>query len=226
MAPTKALDTGVRRRAEPANDANAALAAYAAEDRPPVWCAPLERVVSVRGSLIGGSVEALRRRGHFDRYIEQLPERSREPVLNTLATNWVDIEHAVAHYATLQSLTLPEHEVLRIGEAVGARVQSTLLATLGRRAREVGIAPWIFLRNAERVWGRLMNGGRVTMRELGPKQASLRMEGVPLARFSYFRLGFEAVMLEGASLVARCCEVKQMPSRGNEEEFAVSISWA
>ncbi len=186
---------------------------------------PVTPVEAVRGSLICGSLQTLRERGHYERYLALLPDRSREPVLYALAGGWIDVKHALAHYGAAEGLHLPNEELLEIGRSVGTRIQSTFLGTLGRRARDVGAAPWLFLHHADRVWTRMMNGGRVTVRELGPKDAVLKMEGIPLARFGYFRHGFEGVILAGASLLSRKCYTKILPERSSDDELAVLVRW-
>src|SRR5687768_14087931 len=72
----------------------------------------------VRGSLIASSLHTLRELGYYDNYLTHLPSRYREPVLFGLASSWLPLEVADAHYQACDDLKLGDTEIVAIGEAV------------------------------------------------------------------------------------------------------------
>ena len=179
----------------------------------------------VRRTLISSSVSTLRERGHFDAYVRNLPEAHHEAVLRTMTPSWIDISHAVAHYGAADALNLGTDELQAIGSTVGDRIQSTFLGTLARRARDVGAAPWLVLNNFQRLWERLMQGGATGVDKVGPKDVIIRIEGLPLSRYTYFRYGFVGVFQVGAGLLSRMCVVRCIESACDDDRLEYRISW-
>src|SRR5688572_32470484 len=64
---------------------------HAPEDRV-VHRPPQGKVRSVRSSLIQSSLQTLKSRGYFERYVPHLPREFREVILNTLEPTWIPIE--------------------------------------------------------------------------------------------------------------------------------------
>ncbi len=82
----------------------------------------------------------------------------RDTILSSLAPEWLPIDVAMAHYAACDALQMSALELHEIGEEVGNRIQGTFLGTIVRRARAVGLTPWITLAQIERLWDRLFEG--------------------------------------------------------------------
>jgi hypothetical protein len=159
-------------------------------------------VTHVRSTLIQSSLKQLKEHGHFDAYERSLPPASRSTILETLGPTWLSIELAVAHYQTCEALQLTAAERLRIGEAVGARMNSTLIGTLARVAKLSGLTPWGFYGQLERLWRRAFQGGAIGLQRLGPNQSSIEVRGLTLCRYEYFRDGFAGVITSIANLAA------------------------
>src|SRR5688572_14616909 len=94
---------------------------------------PLVR--NVRGSLIASSLTTLRELGHYEHYLTHLSERYREPVLFGLASSWLPLDVAEAHYQACDDLRLDDAAIVAIGEAVAKRIMGTFLGTLFRTGR-------------------------------------------------------------------------------------------
>lgn len=187
---------------------------------------PLVVVDQVRSTLIQSSLNALRTHGHFARYEALLNIGYRERVLGSLGPEWLPLAAAEAHYDACDRLALTQEEILRIGEDVGDRIQGTFLGTLVRKARLVGLTPWLLLGQFERLWERLMTGGGVALYKTAPKDARVEIYGLPLARFAYFRAAFCGVISTGIRLGAgRAVNVKVSSSRDFEQRLVFKAAW-
>jgi hypothetical protein len=187
---------------------------------------PLQRVTSVRSTLLQASLESLRQRNLLERYTALLPERHHEAILRTLAATWLPIEVGIAHYRACESLDLLEHEQIDIGGDVGRRVQRSALSTIARASRAAGVTPWLGLGSIDRLWSRLMQGGGVCVAKLGPKDARIVFDAVPLAQFRYFRNGFRGLILAAAELFSKRAYVHVIHHQCGPMRLEYRLSWA
>jgi hypothetical protein len=148
----------------------------------------------VRSTLIQSSLNTLRSRGHFERYVKLLDPRHQATLLESLAPEWLAVEAARAHYAACDALALTPSELLEIGEAVGDRIQGTFVGTVVRRARTVGLTPWVMVPHFERLRERLLLGGGMEVTKIGPKDCVIDMRELELCQHAYFRAAFCGVM--------------------------------
>jgi hypothetical protein len=159
---------------------------------------PLERsilpVTGVRSTLIQSSLSTLQKRGHFERYLGFLDPRHKATLLESLAPEWLSPEVAMAHYAACDALELGPGELLEIGEAVGERIQGTFIGTIVRRARTVGLTPWVMVPQFGRLRERLMLGGGLEVTKVGPKDCTVDMRELTLCNYTYFRAAFCGVL--------------------------------
>jgi hypothetical protein len=188
--------------------------------------ARLEPVTQVRSTLLQSSLNTLRDQGLFARYEAVLETRYREQILGSLAPEWLPLSVAEAHYAACEVLGLSPEQMQRIGEAVGDRIQGTFLGTLVRRARTVGLTPWLLLGQFARLWERLMMGGGSALYKVGPKDARVEVHKLALARFAYFRAGFCGVIGAGIKLGAgRAVSVRISNARDFENRLVFRAAW-
>jgi hypothetical protein len=188
--------------------------------------ASIRPVNAVRSTLIQSSINTLRERGHYDRYLGLLAERHREQILHTLAPEWLPIEVGIAHYAACDALHLPDAELTAVGESVGHRIQGTFISTLVKKARTMGLTPWLILGQFQRLWERLIQGGATSLIKRGPKDAIVEVRMLPLARFDYFRAGFCGVILSGIKIGAgRAATVRVSDLRNVESRLLFKASW-
>jgi hypothetical protein len=183
-------------------------------------------VSAVRSTLIQSSLESLRNRGHYDRYLKLVDPRFRDRILGTIAPEWLDMELALAHYGACDALALGHEELLEIGEAVGERIQGTFVAMIVRRARVLGLTPWVPLAQLQRLWDRLMTGGGVSLVRTGSNEARAEVCLLPLAQFAYFRAGFSGVISSAIKLGAgRNVNIRVLPSVQHEQRCVFRCSW-
>jgi len=178
----------------------------------------------IRSTLISSSVQTLKDRGHYERYLALLPEEHHEAVLLTLAATWLDIEHGIAHYRACDALHLPRSELVAIGGGVGDRIQGTFLGQLAKGARGVGANPWIPLLRFGGLWGRVLQGGGVRVIKLGPKDARIDVRNSPLHEIEYFRVAFHGIVMAATDVFARKSYTKEVAS-AREAQFSYSLSW-
>jgi len=183
-------------------------------------------VSAVRSTLIQSSLESLRTRGHYDRYLKLVDPRFRERILGTIAPEWLGMDIALAHYEACDALALGAQELLEIGEAVGERIQGTFIAMVVRRARVLGLTPWVPLAQLQRLWDRLMSGGGVGLVRTGRNEARAEVCLLPLARFAYVRGSFGGSISAAIKLGAgRNVNIRVLPSVHYEQRCVFRCSW-
>jgi hypothetical protein len=158
-------------------------------------------VAAVRGTVIASSLASLRMHARYERYRLLLDPSVRDPICHCLAASWVHIDLALEHWSACERLSLTQAQMIEMGEFVGQRIQGTFMTTLTRAFRSAGATPWSLLGQLDRLWGRLMLGGGVGVRAVGPKDAVIDLLGSPLFRYRHYCHGFSGVMNLGFRLV-------------------------
>jgi hypothetical protein len=183
-------------------------------------------VEAIRSTLVTSSLAALRERGHYGRYLAALPLEMHDPVLSSIAGQWLPLRLGAAHYDACDALRLPAEEQEAIGGDVASRVQGTFLGTLVRAARGAGVTPWLGFKHYSRLWARLFRGGDVAVYKTGPKDARLEVVGLPLARIGYFRAGFRGVNRATCALFSASVYVHDVPRLCTGTTLGFRMSWA
>jgi hypothetical protein len=150
----------------------------------------------------------------------------RARILETIAAEWLDMDLALAHYGACDALALGQEELLEIGEGVGEYIQGTFVAMIVRRARVLGLTPWVPLAQIQRLWDRLMTGGGVSLARTGANEARAEVCLLPLAQFGYFRSAFCGVIASAIKLGAgKNVKVRVLPSVQHEQRCVFRCSW-
>jgi hypothetical protein len=157
-------------------------------------------VTHVRSSAIVTAQALLRESGKFADYTEGLPPEVRPAVFGIVPGTWVPIDTALAHHRAMDTLRLPPSEQMTLATGSGEKMQGALTGTIFRMSREVGITPWTLMPHSQRIWDRMCRGGDISVERLGPKEAMVRMYGLPLFSCSYFRVAMRCVLQKGLSL--------------------------
>lgn len=182
---------------------------------------------NVRGSLIASSLQTLREQGHYERYLALLPAQFRDTVLYGVASSWLPLEAAEAHYQACDDLALDDTEIVAMGEAVSKRIMGTFLGTMLRTGRTVGATPtpWLVLCQYHRVCERILDGGKFMVIELGPKDAVVQTRGLPLFRSRYFRTATLGMFRGGVGVFAKSCYARELVDRSSRDSLSVSLRW-
>jgi hypothetical protein len=140
----------------------------------------------VRSTLVVSSIQSLRARGLFDRYVAELAPTDSEVLLSLIAGTWIPLATADAHYRALDRLGLPTDVTEAIGGDVAQRINKTLLSTIIRASRSAGVTPWTLLSHVHRFRERSWHGSDIAVYKLGPKDARFEWVSQPLAEIPYF----------------------------------------
>lgn len=184
-------------------------------------------VTHVRGALIVSSLGVLRELGRFARYSELLDPAYREDVITALALSWVPIDVALAHYRACDALDFGPAELAQIAQVLSTRYADSIFGTMLRTSRQVGLdAPWLALRSQGRFWDRVYVGGGVRAYRLGPKDAHLEQQGLPLAQIAYFREAHRLWLQAIGGLFAKTVHVRLVrPREPGPNTMALAGSW-
>lgn len=182
-------------------------------------------VTAVRGLLLVSSLQALRACGKFDEYLKRLPAELHEPILTAVTSATVELSIATRHYQACDSLGLTALEMEANGKRVGEKVNASMLATAAALARGAGVTPWIGLQAMSRLWARLFDGGNLCILKIGPKDARVIVDKVPLARIEYFRRSFIGVNYVGFELFTRRVIIQDRYSPKTPELLEYQASW-
>ena len=180
---------------------------------------------AVRSTLIQSSLNALRGRRLYDRYLEHLPAEYHELVLRTLAPTWLPMRAAVAHYTACDALGLSELEQVDIGGAVGQHIQHSFLQTIARTSQNLGVTPWIMLKQLHRLWDRTFVGGGCAVFKVGPKDARVDMHGLAIAGIPYFRNAWRGVFNVGLTIFSTRAFCKLIWSYGGPTTISYRVAW-
>ena len=184
-------------------------------------------VSHIRGIVLVKSMENLRRTGLFERYQRELPSSLRERLEFTIAPSWVPIEVGEEHYAACDRMLLTEGEISELGALMASSMSDTLLSTLVKVTRRAGIeSMWSALKQNDRIWDRMYQGGSVTILQTGPKDLIMENRGISLARSRYWRSALRAYWLALGKLMTKVVYVKQVPPRQmHAHSVAFEGSW-
>jgi hypothetical protein len=183
-------------------------------------------VTEVRGTLLSSSLQMLRDRGLRDSYFSALPERHHESIESLIPGTWLPVEVAHAHYRAIDTLGLPDTDILDIGRGVGERIQNGHIGTILRGARNLGgIDPWTIIGRADMLWQRVFRGGEAAAFKLGPKDARIEFVGIPIADVHYFRVGMQGILEAAVSLSSRKAYVCAHHGMRGPESMSYSVSY-
>ena len=206
---------------------------------------------AVRSTLIQSSLNALRGRRLYDRSrfdygrlqapantpdlrgahvvllerLEHLPAEYHELVLRTLAPTWLPMRAAVAHYTACDALGLSELEQVDIGGAVGQHIQHSFLQTIARTSQNLGVTPWIMLKQLHRLWDRTFVGGGCAVFKVGPKDARVDMHGLAIAGIPYFRNAWRGAFNVGLTIFSTRAFCKLTRSHGGPTTISYRVAW-
>jgi hypothetical protein len=185
------------------------------------------QVSYVRGILLVKSLENLRAAGLFERYARALPSATLDELVYVLAASWVPVELAMAHYSACDRMELSESEVEQLGARMGENYGQSVVGTLIKAARLSGIeGTWTALRQIDRIWDRMYQGGTTVLFQTGPKDLVLEHTGLPLAESPYFRTALRTYWLYFGRLASRTAYMKIVrPRHPHPHTIALEGSW-
>jgi hypothetical protein len=186
------------------------------------------RTVShIRGVVLLKSLENLRRAGLFEHYTAALEPAYREQIESALASSWLPLAVAEAHSAACDRMRLGDAEIDRLGALMAESMGDALFSILLKVTRQAGVeSMWAALKQNDRIWDRMYQGGQVTIIQTGPKDLIMENRGIALAQSRYWRSGLRAYWLALGKLMTKVVYVKQIPPRAPDpHSVAFAGSW-
>jgi hypothetical protein len=93
-------------------------------------------------------------------------------------------------------------------------------------ARSAGVTPWTGLAQFQRLWDRVLDGGGVAVRQVGPKDAHIEVVALPLVDISYFRVAFRGFIVAGCSIFAKKVYGREVSTTRSNGSAAYRMAWA
>jgi hypothetical protein len=193
------------------------------------FTAPREQVPmasAVRSTVLLTAQRALRARGLFDRYLDEVEPAYRDEMRAMTAGGWLPIGVAMAHYWACERLALPRDVIESIGEESGHVLSQTVLAAVAKLAKEAGATPWLALPLTNKLMARTWQGGSCGVFKIAPKEARLEWIGIPPAEVPYYRIAFGAFFRGVMAMFARVVFVRELPKLCTKTTLGYRLSWA
>lgn len=186
---------------------------------------PLVPATSVRGTLLGSSLQAMRERSLERQYFELLPEPYHAHIRSLVAMSWLEMDVALAHYRVMGAIVPVASEQRAIGRTVADRVHRSYLATVIRALRATGlVSPRMLMLRMPTIWNRVVTGGGVQLREVAPNDFEVQAARCALFGVPYFREGWAGVWEASLQLLTPTVRV----DRGVhtvEDGYTMHVSW-
>jgi hypothetical protein len=179
----------------------------------------------VRSTIIIGGIQALRARGHYERYLEALAPDVREQMTSLVAGVWIPSDLAIAHYEGADRLKLDRDEVEAIGADVGARMHKSAFSAVTDPAKQPGPPPWKLLSGVHRSNDLNWRGSDVAIYEEGPKQALYEWTDQPCASVPYFVTSFGGYMVAVLKLGCARASYRARAERGALTTLSMRFNW-
>ena len=180
----------------------------------------------VRSTLLQTSLRMVKLHGNYERWLAHVDPLHRDTIVESVAPSWLPIEVGLAHYQACDQLALSDTELDRIGQSVGAQLQSTLLSVAANVVRSAGATPEVVASCFGRLWPRLCQGGSLQLSKQGPKDLTIDLRAAVLSRSRYFRCTFVGNVRAGLNLLKlRALYIKMLPYDQKNDHFTVNVSY-
>ncbi len=110
---------------------------------------------------------------------------------------------------------------------MAASMGGPLFASLLRATRNAGMESlWTVLKQKDRLWDRVYQGGGATVIKLGPKDLILENHGISLMESRHLRAAYRASLRALGALFAKVAHVKIVaPREPHRHRIAIAGSW-
>jgi hypothetical protein len=185
----------------------------------------LRQTTKFRSTWILASLQTVREKGFGDAYLANLPRIYHEPITLGVASQWFDLELALAHYSACESLGLPVETQIAFGREVSIKMQRTILGAAVRLAKTAGVTPWTVYKQLDRFWSRIAVGGAIGVYKLGPKEARAELVQCPVLDIPYFRNAVGGVLWGITDLFCQRAFVREIPTMRTPTHAAYRSQW-
>jgi hypothetical protein len=179
----------------------------------------------VRGTVLVASQRSLKARNVWDAYQAAIEVPFRETLSLVLASSWVPIEVAVAHYRACDRLQLAPEDIRAIGREAGKFIYSATVAVVMKLSSQFGTSPLAILRNLDRFVERTWQGSAFQVKQVGPKEAEVLWFGQPCGNVPYFCEGFGAFLCGTFEPLCRMSYYRILRPPPGVRAIAYRFSW-
>jgi hypothetical protein len=188
--------------------------------------ATVSQIRHVRSTVLLGSLGALDKAGHRERWAAQMPSEACEAVQYAVPGVWMRIEIGLAHYRACEQLGLSDDDAAQMGASTFARIKGTLLGTMLRMAQGAAVTPWTVLPHLQRFWNRAYDGAGIRILWTGPKDARLDLAQCALADNAYYRPALGGLLRSVIELFAARVYVREHRGRRPPGTVSLHAQWA
>jgi hypothetical protein len=186
----------------------------------------VQPTTAFRSTWLTASLDALRAKSLFERYLENLPAEHHEPILRSVAGTWLPVVHAEAHYRACDALGLAVPEQVSMGRDVLARLQKTIFSLGFHAARDAGMTPWSMLKLFPSEFDRGWRGGACGVFRVGPKDARIELIGFTCAAIPYTRVALRGLGMALCELVCTKAYAHDIAALCTPTTLAYRLAWA
>ena len=180
----------------------------------------------VRSTVLLGSLGALEKAGHRERWSALLSSEARDALQYAVPGVWMSIELALAHYAACDQLGLSDEDAAQLGASTFSRIKGTLLGTMLRMAQGAAVTPWTVLPHLQRFWNRAYDGAGIRIVKTGPKDAQVDLVQCALADLGYYRPALGGLLRSVIELFAARAYVRERRGRRHAGTATLLVQWA
>jgi hypothetical protein len=183
------------------------------------------RLDAVRGFVFSSGQRWMAERGLLERHRELLPPSLRDRIGAVTATDWIELDDALAIYAACDALALTTDEQIDVGRTVSRANNGIVIRTMASLAGRMGVSPWVAMRSIDRVWLRNNRGGGVAVYKVGERIARLEFWQVPLAQSPFFVTSMRGAIAIGFEDFCDRMVVSDIPDLLTSDSFALRLAW-
>lgn len=184
------------------------------------------RATHVRSTLLQQSLRGVRNQGNFQRWEAYIDPLHRDTILDAIAPSWLPIDVGLAHYLACDRFGEDDATLEKIGEGVGAQLQSTLLGVASKIALSSVISQETINSCFLKLWPRLCKGGQMDIAYKG-KIVTIELRGAVLSKSRYFRGTYLGNVRAGSKLFGqKLAGLRALPYDETNDLFTVQLSLA
>jgi hypothetical protein len=182
-------------------------------------------VTRVRGQWLAASLRAVRERGLLERYMTALPQEHHVAIRSTPVHEWLPADAVVAHYTALDSLELPNDDIVDIGSSTVLRGHGKAIEVVIKVMPLSALSVFTLLSRTATFWDRAFDGGAPAVFKLGPKEVRIDVVGLPFAHLNYPRVAIRGVIGGVLTLLGKTVYVNEYAPLCTGNMLSYRVSW-
>jgi hypothetical protein len=180
----------------------------------------------IRGTVLCNGLAIVREQGRERSYLDALPQSWHEQVLSLVASSWLPMDLAVAHFFAMDAAFPDAREQRENGKTGAVRSQNAYVATVVRGLRAAGVdyVP-LGLTRVPSVVARQVCGGTCTVYRAGTKDARIELSGYPFLAAKYCHHAWQGMFESSLGVLSKRIFVRNDLGFATHERMALLLSW-